>query len=131
MTLAMNIVIIIGFLLSIYAYYVEKKSEKNKEYKAICDLSENMSCNKAFTSKYGKIAGISNSIPGIIFYVLVFLLIQYNYLNYVFYLALLSVLGSIYLAYISYFKLKNFCLVCTSIYVVNVLLLMFSYQLVF
>ena len=131
MILALKVISVVGFLLSIYAYYVEKKSEKNKEYKAICDLSENMSCNKAFTSEYGKLMGISNSIYGIFFYILILLLIQYNYLNYVFYLALLSVLGSIYLAYISYFKLKNFCLVCTSIYTVNILLLIFSYQLVF
>ncbi|MEK6861565.1 MAG: vitamin K epoxide reductase family protein [Nanoarchaeota archaeon] len=126
-----QIISVIGFLLSIYALYVEIKSSKNKEYKAFCDIKENMSCNKAFSSKYGKTAGLSNSIYGIFFYVVIFLLDYYNYPKWIFYLSVFSFLGSVYLAYISYFKLKNFCLVCTAIYIVNILLLIASFKLVY
>ncbi|MBI4154854.1 vitamin K epoxide reductase family protein [Candidatus Woesearchaeota archaeon] len=126
MALGVQIIVIIGFLLSVYAYYVEWKASRVKNYKAVCDISENMSCGKAFNSPYGKTFGVSNSIGGIIFYIFIFFLSNYD-LMYVFYFSILAILGSIYLAYVSYFKLKNFCLVCIAIYVVNVLLLYFSY----
>ena len=119
------IISIIGILLSTYAYYIEKKSSKNKNYKAICDISEKASCSKTLSSKYGKLMGISNSIFGILFYLIIILLFYLNK-ELIFYLAILSILGSIYLAYLQYFKLKNFCLVCNLIYVVNILLLIFS-----
>jgi len=128
--MALNIILLIsvvGFLLSVYAFFIEKKSKESKNYKAVCDISEGVSCTKAFRSEYGKILGVSNSFFGMIFYVAVFILAYLNYLNYVFYLSVVAIIGSIYLAYILYFKLKNLCLVCTGIYLVNILLLIFSY----
>jgi len=125
---AVLIVSIIGFLLSLYAVYIEHRAKPGK---AICDINEHISCTKAFQSEYGKTFGVSNAIGGLLFYVLVFVLALLNYNEYVFYLAVLSVLGSIYLGYISYAKLKNFCLVCSAIYVVNILLLVFSYSWVY
>jgi len=121
-----QVIAFVGFLLSVYSYYVEWKTSKVKDYKPLCDIRENISCGKVFNSPYGKTFGVSNSIGGIFFYIVIFFLVLYN-LKYVFYLSILSVLGSIYLAYVSYIKLKNFCLVCTGIYVVNILLLYFSY----
>lgn len=118
---------IIGLLLSVYALYVEVKSSKNKDYKAFCDIKENMSCNKAFSSKYGRIALLPNSLYGVIFYFVIFLLHNYGYLKYVLYLSISALLGSIFLAYVSYFKLKNFCLVCTGIYLTNITLFLFTY----
>ena len=41
-----------GILLSIYAYYVETKAEREKGYKALCDFSATISCSKVFTSRY-------------------------------------------------------------------------------
>ncbi|MBW2985390.1 hypothetical protein KY313_01930 [Candidatus Woesearchaeota archaeon] len=125
------IVSIIGFLLSIYAFSVEKKSEKSKSYKPLCDISKKISCTKAFASKYGRLAGVSNSFAGIFFYIIVFLLAFLGQLNYVFYLAIISVLGSLYLAYAQIMKVKSFCLVCSCIYLVNLLLLFFSYAKLF
>ncbi|MEK6934972.1 MAG: vitamin K epoxide reductase family protein [Nanoarchaeota archaeon] len=121
----LKILAILGFLISLYAYNVERKLGK-KGYKAGCDIRDNISCSKAFTSKYGKLVGIPNSLVGIFFYVIIFLLSYYN-MTIIFYLAILAFLGSIYLAYISYFKLKNFCLVCSAVYLVNILLLIVSY----
>ena len=125
MTFKILIISLIGFLLSCYALIVEIKL-KNKKYKAFCDFTEKMSCSKAFSSSYGRIALLPNSLYGIFFYLLILYLAYFNYLNYILYLSILSFIGSILLAYVSYFKLKNFCLVCTSIYIVNILLLIVS-----
>jgi vitamin-K-epoxide reductase (warfarin-sensitive) len=124
--IGLKIVLFVGILLSLYAIYVERKASKNAEYKAVCDISENMSCGKAFTSEYGKTFGISNSILGLLFYIFVLVLVYLNYLNYVMYLGILSMFLTLYLAYVSYFRLKNLCLVCTGVYIVNILLLLFS-----
>jgi len=124
---AIIIISIIGVLLSIYAYHTEIKIRANKKYKPVCDISKNISCTKAFQSKYGKLFGVPNSLLGIFFYILIILLSFFS-LKIVFYLAILSVLGSTVLSYFSYYKLKTFCVVCTSIYIVNILLLIFSYQ---
>lgn len=119
---------ILGFLLSLYSYYAEKKFCKTKR-KMICDINDKISCTKAFTSIYGKTFGISNSLYGMVFYLFILILSFYN-LKYVFYLSILAVLGSVYLAYVLYFKVKSFCIVCNSIYLVNILLLVFSYYYV-
>ncbi len=113
----------LGLLLSTYSLYVEKKLEKQKSYAPVCDISESVSCSTAFTSKYSKTLGVNNSILGIGFYAAVFILSLTFYAPLILYLAVLGMLATIYLAYISYFKLKNFCLVCTGIYIINLLLL--------
>lgn len=42
---------VIGVLLSCYAYVVELRKEADAGYVASCDISEHMSCTKAFSSK--------------------------------------------------------------------------------
>ncbi len=117
---------IIGFLLSCYALYVKCRISNSKDYKPICDISEHISCTRAFTSKYGKVARVPNPVYGIFFYSIVFIWALLGLKGYIFYLLILSSVGTIFLAYISYFKQKNFCLVCTSIYLINILLLILS-----
>ncbi len=118
---------IIGLLLSIYASYTEMKLSKNKKHKALCDIHDKISCTKAFSSEYGKMFGVSNSLAGIGFYILLIILAFLNYQMIIFYLAIASMLATIYLAYVSFFKLKNLCIVCTLIYIVNIILLVASY----
>ena len=117
---------LIGVLLSVYAAYEEFSLRNIKGHKAICDISDKISCSKAFLSEYGKLFGVSNSVFGIFFYLLIIILTFVN-LRYIFYLSLPAFFGTLYLAYISYFKLRTFCLVCTGVYLINVLLLVFSY----
>lgn len=125
----------VGFVLSAYAYYVEirlqakKLQQKNKRniYKASCDINDRISCSRAFESAYGHIFGISNSLLGLGYYLFVGLLSYFGMAHYVFYLSIASVIGSLYLAYCSYIKLRTFCVVCTLIYAVNFLMLVFSY----
>ncbi len=125
--MVINLLAIIGFWLSFYSYYVEKKS-KNKNYKPVCNISKNISCTKAFLSKYGRLLGKSNSFYGMFFYISIFFLAQLNLISFIFFISIFSFLGTVYLAYLSYIKLKTFCLVCTSIYLINILLLFFSYK---
>ncbi len=116
----------IGFLLSAYAYFVELNITKNKKYKPLCDIKNNISCSKAFSSKYGKLIGISNSLIGIFFYLFLMILYFINLKIIIFYLSIFSFIGTIFLAYILFLKLKNFCLVCILIYIINALILIFS-----
>ncbi len=118
---------IVGILLSIYTLYIEYKLSKNKNYKAVCDISDRMSCTKTFASDYGKTFGISNALPGLSFYGLIVLMVLYRQTDFLLAITGLGVLASLYLAYILYFKVKHFCLVCNGIYLVNILLLIFSY----
>ena len=39
---------LIGFLLSLYMFIVERKPENNPSYKPVCNLSDRVSCTKAF-----------------------------------------------------------------------------------
>ncbi|KDR18052.1 Vitamin K epoxide reductase complex subunit 1-like protein 1 [Zootermopsis nevadensis] len=53
-----------GMGLSYYAYVVETTKEHDESYVAMCDISEHMSCSKAFMSSYGKGFGIARHIFG-------------------------------------------------------------------
>jgi len=117
---------ILGFILSSYALSIEKKFKKSK-YKPACDINDKISCTKALTSSYAKLFKIKNSILGIFFYILIIVLAITNQIQTIFYLAIAATAGSVFLAYISYFKLKTICIVCTSIYIINILLLIISY----
>ena len=118
---------IIGLILAIYAFYTERKLAKNKNYKAVCDFNEQLSCSKNFKSAEAKTFFIPNSVLGILFFIIIIILAYFNRLDYIFYISLPSTLFTIYLAYVSYIKLKNFCLVCTSTYIVNILIFYISY----
>lgn len=122
---------IIGVLFSIYSYVVGKKARHEKDYKSICDLNDKVSCTTAFTSKYGKILGIKNSLLGILFYIFIFLFYINNYPNLLFYITVVGFIVTIYLAYALYLKLENYCLVCNAIYLINITLLILSHRLYF
>lgn len=113
----------LGFLLSAYAFYVIKRTERSGKYKPLCDISENVSCTKAFISEYGSLMVLPNPLLGILFYALMIIIGEHQV---IFYLSSVAFAFTFYLAYLSYVKQKNFCLVCSAIYVVNVLLFLFS-----
>ncbi|KAL1132492.1 hypothetical protein AAG570_010447 [Ranatra chinensis] len=117
--------------------------EHDPNYVAMCDIGEHMSCSKAFNSKYGKGFGIvgeifgndsvmnqPNSVPGMVFYAICFLLSlnrAATSAKTLFIFSMVSNLMSLYLAYILYFILHDFCIVCVSTYGVNFVLLVLSY----
>jgi uncharacterized membrane protein len=125
MILVFQIITVCGFLISLYALYVRHKVLKAPTYSPICDIRANISCSKALGSEYSKTMGVPNALAGLLFYALVFVL-SFSYMHLVIYPVLASVLFSLYLAYISYIKQKNFCLVCTLTYLVNITMLVIA-----
>lgn len=119
---ATEILALTGLLLSMYAMHVKKKAQ-NKKYKALCDFNNKVSCTKAFTSKYSNLLFFDNAFLGGFFYFAMLILAGNKYFLLYTILAGLAALGSLYLAYLSYIKMKNFCVVCSAIYVVNILML--------
>lgn len=114
----------IGVFLSVYVLYIRWQRSRSLWYKPMCDLSAKVSCTQAFESEYSSLLGVDNSILGLLFYALVFMIADTQY---VFWLAVLGVLASCFLAYISFFKQKNLCVVCLAVYVVNGLLMVYSW----
>ncbi|XP_046579378.1 vitamin K epoxide reductase complex subunit 1-like protein 1 [Haliotis rubra] len=132
----------LGIVISGYAYHVEMSKEKDDSYRALCDFSETISCSKVFTSRWGRGFGLidrivgresllnqPNSVFGMIFYAFQ-VTIAYNPTSFGAVVQLVSSMianvGSIYLAYILFFVLKDVCIVCMSMYVINFLLLLCS-----
>ncbi|XP_058805192.1 vitamin K epoxide reductase complex subunit 1-like protein 1 [Phymastichus coffea] len=126
-----------GVGISYYAYVVETNKEKDHDYQPFCDISEHVSCTKAFMSDYGKGFGLipknsplhlPNSIFGIIFYTVVASLSLFNnYWNTVLMLvaSIMSNLFSLYLARVLYL-LRDVCVVCVATYVLNALILVLT-----
>ncbi|CAF1442372.1 unnamed protein product [Rotaria sp. Silwood1] len=136
-----------GLGLSIYAYYVKQQLKKNPKYKALCDLGPNISCTKAFSSKYGTGFGLSSSLFGensimnasnvnfgigfYIFQIISGLIVISLFNKLALFSSVLSCISSIYLAYILAFILKDFCLVCVTSYIINFGLLWSNIQTVY
>lgn len=109
----------IGFVLSLYAFIVEKKLKQDPTYKPACDIADRISCSKVATSPYANLFFVSNAVIGMAFYVLVMLLAWLGYEQALKIAVAAGVLMSLYLAYILYTKIKSLCLVCTATYIVN------------
>ncbi len=128
MALEIQTLSILGFVLSGYAFYVRSRALASRAYKPLCDLHPQVSCTRAFTSTYGSTAGLPNPVYGVIFYVVLYAAVVSGFWRMAAYLSVLAVVASLYLAYLSYARQRNFCLVCTSVYFINALLLYFSWQ---
>src|SRR3989344_5238535 len=109
---------VIGFAVSFYIYY-SKKYDKQM----YCPLGDD--CDAVVKSKYGKTLGIENTVPGMLYYVLIFLygillLLNRNIFigNIIYYFIVIasigSVLLSIYLTGVQAFILKKWCEYCIA-----------------
>jgi len=116
---------IIGFILSIYFLQVKYK-QKTKNYRAICDFSDTISCSKAAKSKYANLFILPNAFYGVIFFVLVYALNWIGWFAPIFYLSIVASLISLYLIFLL-IKIKVFCPVCVGTYIVNFLIMYISY----
>ena len=133
LNIAISAAVVLGFAVSFYAYKVEKMTETDPFYEAVCDISEHVSCTKAFMSDYGRGLGIfpvtsvlylPNAVFGVIFYTFIGALSCFTtYATSILVLSLvvLSNIGTIYLVYVS-IVIQNVCLVCVSIYIINAIL---------
>ncbi|XP_063974932.1 vitamin K epoxide reductase complex subunit 1 [Diachasmimorpha longicaudata] len=130
---------VVGLALSYYSYVVETAKEQDENYEAMCDISEHISCSKAFMSEYGKGFGLipetsilymPNCLYGLGFYAVIAIISVFNKLSYTIILLTLSTvscLSSVYLAWVLYI-LNSVCVVCVSTYIVNAVILVLSYR---
>ena len=128
-------VIALGVLLSAYAYYVEYKTAEAKKmgtsYKALCDVGM-FSCTKVFSSEFGSasqlvgLPKVSNAAVGVAFYA--FQLVIEPYTGLLLLTSAASCVMSMGLFYLLTVTLRDFCIVCFSIYVVNFTTFFVSYR---
>ena len=118
---------IIGFAVSFYIYY--SKKHNNHLY---CVIGKD--CDAVVYSKYGKTFGIENTIPGMLYYILIFLygivMISNRNIfkdNIIYYFvvgaSIASVLYSIYLIGVQAFVLKKWCEYCIVSTIASLLIL--------
>lgn len=118
---------LIGFAVSFYIYY-SKKYDKPM----YCPIGQD--CDAVVKSKYGKIFGIENTLPGMLYYGLIFIygiaiLLNRNIFkeNIVYYSIVIastaSVLFSVYLTAVQAFVLKKWCEYCIVSSIASLLIL--------
>ena len=122
------ILAVIGFAVSFYIYYTKKYDKKLH-----CILGED--CDAVVKSKYGKTFGIENTIPGVLYYVIIFayglaILINRNVFKqdiiyyFVVIASIASVLFSIYLTAVQAFVLRKWCEYCIVSSIASLLILL-------
>lgn len=117
---------LIGFCLSVYVLHVEKYAGKKKDFRAWCDFTERISCTKAFTSEFAHTGMLPNSVIGMIGYSVMALLAYFNEIQYLFLISLACLSFSVFLAYVLFVRVRSYCLVCISIYAINLGLVLIS-----
>ena len=117
----------IGFGISFYIFYTKKYDKKMH-----CVIGQN--CDAVVKSKYGKTFGIENTIPGMLYYALIFAygiavlsdrnLFKANIIYYFVVIAsIASVLFAVYLTSVQAFVLKKWCEYCIISSIASVLIL--------
>ena len=122
MNFVIPIAAILGFVLSGYALVVRRKVTTDPTHRPLCDISASVSCSKAFASRYGVTIGVPNPVAGMLYYPLVLAIFQLKPACLI-YLAVPALIVTLYLAVVSYLIQRNFCLVCSAIYVVNLVII--------
>ncbi len=112
----------LGLCVSIYTYLTEQRLKKDPTYKPVCDLSDRISCSKPMLSPYANLFFASNAVMGILFYTAMMILALIGSTKLVLLGALLSCCASAGLAYLLYVKIQAFCILCTSLYIINILM---------
>jgi vitamin-K-epoxide reductase (warfarin-sensitive) len=126
----MIIVIILAFIglaISVYGITVERKLQHDNQYKAACDISNSISCTRPFLSSYAKMFGVSNIWMATLYYCAIIILALLNLKSIILVTTCAGVALSMIFAYILYFKIKSLCLICTSLYLINIALAVACY----
>ncbi len=125
----------LGLVLSVYVIYVEYMTHHADNYKALCDISETVSCSKAFMSEYAKffsyvglvrensVLDVSNATYGMLFYI-IYALVSISGSSYtrkmvLLILSVLSMALSAALSYILAVIMRDKCVVCFLTYACN------------
>lgn len=126
MLISVIIVAIIGFCISLYTYVLEQKIKREPEYKPACDISDKISCTKPMKSEYANLFFFSNALVGMLYYILIIVLAAIHVSTPLLIAAIGGCIASLILAYLLYFKIKSLCLLCTSLYIINALILILT-----
>lgn len=134
---------ILGAIVTLYAIYVEKNAKPG--FVSVCDSGPNASCSVVLTSEYARLAkkwfslprkskfDVPNTYYGMLFYIAVILYPIYPFTLVPFRefmlmgASLMSISLCCYLGYVLYAKLKQFCAVCVTSYVINMAILYLAY----
>lgn len=126
---------LLGLLASASSTYIHYRIIRDPTYAPICDVSQTLSCESAYTSQYGTIRGVPVAVGGLIWFALVTILLlgarpasgkeavaeregfSWNVPSYVFALSTVALGAVLFLAYASFFVLKTVCVFCLLTYV--------------
>jgi len=110
----------VATLVSLYALYIEYRVHQDSDYDAFCDISPSISCSKVLTSEWSYLFfGVPNPVFGLLYYAGIFFFLKYIPNAMLVFFCVLSVIFSSLLIYVLAVILKDFCLVCAAIHVVN------------
>ena len=123
MLITFFILAIIGFCISLYTYLTEKKIKEAPEYKPFCDISDRISCTRVMKSEYSNIFYFSNALVGMLFYLFIAISAILDATNLILIGAIIAGIATCVLAYLLYFKIKSLCILCTSLYLINIIML--------
>ncbi len=121
-----SIVAVIGFCISLYTYLLEKKVKENPDFKPACDLSDRVSCTKPMFSPYANLFYFSNALVGMAYYFLIVVLALLHAPTLLVIATIGGFIVSCILGYFLYFKIKSLCILCTSMYIINLILLVLA-----
>ena len=143
-TAIITCVALLGLFASCYAIYVEGQLTEMPGYVAACDFNAWFSCTKVFKSKYGHILShwglvekggdldVGDGVLGLILNTGYFL---YPILKFIparehiyHYVSIGACMFSLYFGSILAFVLKDFCIVCVTVYSCNLAHLVLSYK---
>jgi vitamin-K-epoxide reductase (warfarin-sensitive) len=126
MILSLVILALLGFIISLHLYIIELRIAKNPFYKPFCNISDKISCTKVLSTPYAKMFSVSNALVGMVFYAIYALLAILNASTLLLVAAVIACIASAIFAYILYVKIKTVCILCTSIYIINIALLIIT-----
>ena len=118
---------VVGFFISMYAYYIEIMMVKSLTFRPFCDFSDTVTCSEVILSEYGRLFRIPNSILGMLFYSAVMFLFNANYLFALFILCILAGMVTLFLFSVLIFRIKKLCILCYSVYIINFVLIVLVY----
>jgi uncharacterized membrane protein/protein-disulfide isomerase len=116
---------LVGLAAALAATWVHAELVRHPDLSSVCDVSATVNCTDAYSSSYGKVAGVPVAVLGVLFFGGVLLLQLGARLfavpdpahvgGYVFALSLPGVAFAAYLAITSWFVLHVVCLICVTI----------------
>ena len=116
------ILAMLGLIIALYGFTVERSLKKDMLYKAACDISDTISCTRPMLSQYNSMLGISNSLAAMIYYAIIIVLLILEQQQLLMIVLASGLVVTVIFAYILYFKIRSLCLICTSLYLINIIL---------